>query len=330
MCAVLLFVAASAGAAGTTDVTSIVPGDVVLDEMSTFCCIATPPPTYTWVVDPNDPKIDVFPGTRGRFPNTMPRQFAIATDGKIVAAGRNSIYVYDSAFHRLRTIDVPLADLTDVLVDANGNIFTRDRNGALRVFLPDGTLARSFTLPNAGQNTRFFDLAPDGCTIFYDDVHSNGRRFNGCTGQPLPDLIPGVLRTIRATADGGYFAVRETGHLYELVLDEPVPIEAYDAENRLLRMYTPATFGGQDVTAIAFDSNPAYFWVGGLYGLTRKVRVSDGQVMNRVQIPSERIVVYGEQRASIAAVALGIPTLSTFALAALAIAFAIVAARALT
>lgn len=118
------------------------------------------------------------------------------------------------------------------VVDAAGNMYLSTTQGRFFAIRPNGTIRAEFAL-----DPEVMDLAADQCTLFYTEESGPAgiRRFNVCSGAPLPDFLPGV-RTME-------FKLLPDGGLLRLPEFLPEPEEAgrvfrYDAAGTLTRTYT--------------------------------------------------------------------------------------------
>jgi sugar lactone lactonase YvrE len=117
----------------------------------------------------------------------------------------------DSGTHeRLQTVDLrphtfvngrARGAVQSLVFDASGNILAGTVDGTNRVlkFTPAGAILDSFAMPG-GRGVSWFDLAPDGRTIFYTSQDNVVRRYDLQTRQALPDfatLVDGTLHAIR-------------------------------------------------------------------------------------------------------------------------------------
>jgi len=282
--ALALFVAVSAGAA------TIAPGDVADATPGTCCCILCPPP----------PPMMLLSNTLSFKSNLASTGFAAFGPGNrlyVTNNFSNKIDVYDSALNKTQiTTAVPSFSAAGLAVFANGNLLVLTAP-TLYILSPSGATLQTFVLPGAGSGVTGggIDLAPDQCTVLYLDSAGNGRRFDVCTGQPLANLAPGPWSAVRAFADGGYVAARNA------------TLNIFDASDHLLRTLTPQI---DQVTALAFDVNPRYVWVGTIYGVA-KVGLAAGDRPLFGGLATTALAVNGEQRpASALAAVQDIPALS--------------------
>jgi hypothetical protein len=266
---VTLFAALSAAA------TTIGPGDIAQTPIP-FCCITTPPPPVGFLLA-NDTSTKT----------SLPGAF-------IVAFGPNNHLIvnyieYDSSMTAVAHFPLTTGQAA-MAVSRNGDVYFLMTDGSVNVCSPAGPLERSFALPfttGVLLTPPTLDLAADDCTLFYTDAAQNGRRFNVCTGQPLPDLAPGPWTAVRALADGGYVTVRDA------------TLRIFDTNNALVRTVPLPVTG---IRAIAFDIDPQFIWLGGEAPLT-KVRLATGEYVSSGGFQSDYLAVNGEQRPSLATIA---------------------------
>jgi len=148
-------------------------------------------------------------------------------------------------------------------------------------------------LPGIGTpvTTASIDLLADQCTIAYTDGSTGGiRLFNICNFRTFSVVAPEQrYQNVRALAEGGFVASRDGS------------LDFYDGNGKLILtgFYTTAS----PISAIAFDVDPAYIWIGG-GEVIQKFRIRDQiLVATSVAEPSTRfhplsITVPGETRPS--------------------------------
>lgn len=110
-----------------------------------------------------------------------------------------------------------------LVVARSGAMYVLAHSGAntvLFAFAANGQLTGTHPMPGAGS----IDLAADQCTLWIAGG-SAIRRYDVCTGAPLPDFLAGGARAVRVLPDGG-----------ALVLDGTV--KRYSAAGTLVRTYT--------------------------------------------------------------------------------------------
>jgi hypothetical protein len=298
--AILALLLATSAAAVT-----IVPGDIA-DAPPPVCwggggCIATPPPPVTVILGNDTQTKTMLPG---------PFIVAFGPNGHLYASGFNFVTEYDAALAVVRSFTAPtVASLT---VAQNGDVYVLGPTGILTIFTPAGTTKQTLPLPfTAGSLVipASLDLAGDQCTLLYTDGAQTGRRFDVCTQQALPDLAPGPWTAVRAMSDGGYIAGRDS------------TLSIFDAQNHLLRTFTPQI---ESVSALAFDIDPRFVWVGTI-GTLAKIDLSDGGRVAVGGVGPLYLAVNGEQRPAAAAFAPTIPALSPLLLLAMALGLIILA-----
>ena len=199
---------------------------------------------------------------------------------------RSGIEELDGSFALVRSIPLQLPSniIAGLFIAASGDMYVIGAAGELRILSVDGALEKSIQLPTAVglPLASRFDVAEDLCTVFYTDEAYVGRRFDICNGQPLADLAPGPYQAIRALSDGGYIVARIGPSL-----------EIYDANNRLLRTLAPPT---AEISAMAFDPDPRFLWLGTETGLA-KIRLDDGSIVaSAADSPAAVLAVNGEVR----------------------------------
>ena len=291
--ALTLLVAISAAA------TTIAPGDLAYAPpplcWGGTACIATPPPPNFFLVN------DALTVQQIRY-------------GLIVAFGPNNqlfvdgLHVYDAS---LNLIHDPLIDFypSAVTVAQNGDVYLLNSSGRIAIYSLSGVLQKTFAVSYAlGQIVipPSFDLAPDQCTIFYTDGAETGHRFNACTGQQLPDIPGGPWVAIRALADGGYVAAKQS------------TLSIFDAHDHLVRALAPE-IGSGNITALAFAADPHALWIGTNIALV-KIDFASGRAINSGGTGVVYLAVNGEQRptSAVAIAPQDVPSLSPSLLAVLA------------
>ncbi|HYO75496.1 MAG TPA: hypothetical protein VE010_03450 [Thermoanaerobaculia bacterium] len=202
------------------------------------------------------------------------------------------------------------------LVDAAGNIYLATDNGRLLAIRPDGTIRAEYAL-----EVYFMDLAADQCTLFY--WTSGGiRRFDICTGTPLPDFLPGApMGEFRLLPDGGLLRV-----------DGDPEVVRYDAAGTLTRTYPQPDAAGIVVLA---GGGRTMIVGAGCYGPLREYDLDTGALLRTFSfdITSVReVVVYNGFTAALgplaaAHAAAAVPSLSTAMLVFLGALLALVAFR---
>lgn len=301
---IALLAAAPAGAV------TIVPGDIA-DAPPPVCwgasaCITTPPPPYTFLLS----NAYALKATL-----TGPYIVAFGPNGHLFATPANftaAIAEYDTSLAVVHTIPWPFP-VVSMTVAQNGNIYVLSSSGTVAILSPAGTVQQTFAMPFTPGPLIIpasLDLGADQCTIFYTDGAQNGRRFNACSVQALPDLAPGRWTAVRAMSDGGYIAARGS------------TLSVFDAQNHLLRAFTPQI---DPVTALAFDADPQFVFAGTASTIA-KIRLADGTPVSSGGPPVAFggpgplfLAVNGEQRPAAAPLAADIPTLSPSLLFALAL-----------
>jgi hypothetical protein len=294
-----LFVATSAAAV------TIAPGDIA-DAPPPMCwggggCIATPPPPYTLLLG-ND--------TQMKFIIYSYYIVAFGPNAHLYAGGFSSVTEYDTALAIVRTFPTtPVASLT---VAQNGDVYVLGFTGLLTIYTPAGVPKQTLPLPfTAGSLVipASLDLAGDQCTLLYTDDAQVGRRFDVCTQHALPDLAAGPWNAVRAMSDGGYIAGRDA------------TLSIFDAQNHLLRTFTPQI---ESVSALAFDADPRFVWVG-TTGTIAKIDLANGARVAVGGFGPLYLAVNGEQRPAAANFAATIPALSPPMLLAIALGLTVLA-----
>ena len=172
----------------------------------------------------------------------------------------------------------------------NTDLYILGRSGWL-YFIRNRVRLWSVLLPGIGNpvSTASMELLYDQCTLAYTDGGSGGiRRYDICRFKALEPIAPELrYQNVRALAEGGFVASRD-GNL-----------DFYDENNRLILsgFYTTAS----PITAIAFDVDPGYIWIGG-GEVIMKARIRDQKIVaSSVAEPSTRfhplsIAIPGEVR----------------------------------
>jgi hypothetical protein len=194
-------------------------------------------------------------------------------------------------------------------VASSGRVFARMRSGlatSLAVISPTGVLENTYPVPE-------FDFAadPDGCTLFFSKENGVGR-MNGCTGAPLPDLIamPDV-REIVALADGQVLVA---------TWSSVVLVSASGSIVRTVATLDTYGLGDKFVGQIAARGDSLWIAVPDLCAnqtMLLQVSLTDGAELSRreVELDFVNAIVIG-------AISAPIPTVSEWALLALAAALA--------
>ena len=295
-----LLTAASASAA------TITPGDIAKAPPPPCWgggpCVATPPPPVVYLLDRDMQRKLLLPG---------PLMVAFGPNGHLFGGFFTDIAEYDASLAIVRHFTLPFFPAA-ITVAQNGDLYALSWSGSVAILSPAAVLKQTFTMPFTSAETSLapsFDLASDQCTIVYTDNAQNGRRFDACTQTPLADLAPGPWDAVRAMGDGGYLAARQS------------TLSIFDAQNHLLRSLTLQI---HPISAIAFDSDPAFVRVGTTFTL-EKIRLSTGERVDATALGPLYLAVNGEQRPAAAAFATTVPSLSPpllFGLAAALIALA--------
>ena len=298
-----LLAAASAGAV------TIVPGDIA-DAPPPFCwgasaCISAAPPPHTFLLS----NAYALKATL-----TGPYIVAFGPNGHLFATPANftaAIAEYDTSLAVVHTIPWPFL-VVSMTVAQNGDIYVLSSSGTVAILSPAGTVQQTFAMPFTPGPLIIpasLDLGADQCTIFYTDGAQTGRRFDVCAQHALPDLAPGPWNAVRAMSDGGYIAGRNS------------TLSIFDAQNHLLRTFTPQI---DSVSALAFDADPRFVWVG-TTGTIAKIDLANGARVAFGGVGPLYLAVNGEQRPTAAAFAPTIPALSPPLLLALALGLTVLA-----
>lgn len=159
---------------------------------------------------------------------------AAAPGGRVFAARRSEdvdlAFEVDEiglgGFSRRVSQTVEAADPEALVVDVNGNLYVL-ASGTIYALNAAGTLRASYPLGFPFATS--MDLAADQCTMFVA-AGTLVRRFNVCTGTPLPDFGPVAQEHfgVRVLPDGGVLLSREGA------------IDRYTAGGTLARTYAVA------------------------------------------------------------------------------------------
>lgn len=252
--AVALLAAVAAGAA------TIAPGDIAVVPFS-FCNTICPPL-------PPASLLSNALATKAILAENGPAAFA--SGDRLFVKQTDGVDIYDASLVKSHVAFNPPPAATPsgprfaaMAVAANGDILVLTFDNDLYIESASGVQKAKLTIPmTVGVVTiSGFDLAPDQCTVFAVDGLATIRRFDICTQQPLAD-VPGTWTAVRALSGGGYVTARQGA------------IDTFDGHDQLLRSLT--TTITEIPTAMAFDVDPAFVWIGGNQGSLDKVRLADG------------------------------------------------------
>jgi hypothetical protein len=207
----------------------------------------------------------------------------------------------------------------DLVVDRAGNVYlivyangsrlvAINANGTLRYDIP-------FELTHGG------DLAADQCTLIYARRTTGAGRFDVCTATPL-EPIAGVVRgdVLRILPDGGFVVLSDD--LYR-----------YDASGAFVRRITLPPFVSGEVLALGEDGRTALVDQAedGVTSHVIEIDLDSGAVVRTVELELNYITgiaAYRGWTAALGALAPApVPSLSTYALIALAALLSLIAMR---
>ena len=150
--------------------------------------------------------------------------------------------------------------------DAAGNIFVTSVNAvaAIRKFSSTGTLLQTF-LP--GVRSDWMDLGTDQCTMYYDDEGNTPaiHRFNVCSGTALPDLGgSGIFTALRVHPATGDIFVANSG---------ASRVDRFSSSGTLLGSWIPTGVLGV-IFALNLDPDGVTFWTGGTGGSVHRFAIA--------------------------------------------------------
>ena len=171
-------------------------------------------------------------GPSGPIAESPGATIAAAPGGRVYAAGLSddvpgAFEIHEvglGGFTRSVSQPVPGSEHPDALVvDANGNLYVLAAN-TIYALTAAGTLRATY--PLATPSAMSMDLAADQCTMFIAAEHVV-RRFNVCTGTPLPHFGPVAhdYLAVRILPEGGVLLSRDNA------------IDRYTAAGALARTY---------------------------------------------------------------------------------------------
>jgi len=215
-------------------------------------------------------------------------------DGNFYALQSNSIEIEDSQRYailgRITFPEPVVAMAVNPFNQISTEVFVLGRSGFMfRVVNRAKTWG--VQLPGIGTpvSTASMDVLYDQCTLAYTDGGTGGiRRYNLCSFRAMDPIAPEQrYQNVRALAEGGFVASRDGS------------LDFYDENNRLIlsAFFTTAS----PITAIAFDVEPGYIWIGG-GEVIMNFRIRDQKLIaTSVAEPSTRfhplsITVPGEMR----------------------------------
>lgn len=191
----------------------------------------------------------------------------------------------------------------------------------LAVISPAGVREATYPLPIAVYSPHYTAVASDNCTLFYGQAADSAiRRFNACTGTPLPDLVvSGPVMDVDPLANG------------QILVAEGLNANLYAANGGFIRTVASLPAQGSDdylgqVGQIAVDRIMRDVWISTLdcekEGVLLRVQFNSGAEMSRtaVEVNVPNALVLGSVNAATSDVPFG-----TNALLLLAVALAAVA-----
>jgi hypothetical protein len=181
--------------------------------------------------EPFQPKVDWI-GPSGSIAESEGHTVAAAPSGRVFAADRSddvpSAFEVNEiglgGFSRRVSQTIPGSGEPEALVvDADGNMYVLASN-TMYALTAAGALRATYRLGTVSATS--MDLAADQCTMFVVSG-TTVRRFNVCTGTPLPDFGPVAHDSlgVRILPDGG------------VLLSRPDAIDRYTAGGTLARTY---------------------------------------------------------------------------------------------
>jgi hypothetical protein len=262
------------------------------------------------------------------FPGSSIAAVAPAPGGRVFGArmdrgafGFTVVEVFADGSVGPRTARLPRHALA-LVVDASGAAYVLASNGidgtVIVAFEPSGSLRAvyPFGLDHTGlgwYRRTVMDLGADQCTLFVIENARRVRRFDVCTGTPLPDLIvataPRDFTALRVLPDGG------------LLIATDSDLQRYDASGALLRSYQVSN----DAYALALVDGgrrvvygPLEWCTGGLATLDLESGAVVSTVSLRLELPTSLVSYRGWTAALGPAHLPDAPALGTIALVLLA------------
>jgi sugar lactone lactonase YvrE len=164
--------------------------------------------------------------------------------------------------------------------DALGNVWIGEAVSSaadmatLRYVAADGRILQTFQVPVGERGIDWIELDADQCTLYYTSEDSDVRRFDGCTGQALPNFATGL--------EPRCYALRQLPSR-DLMVTCTNRIYRYDQNGAFIREYSRESLGESDVAglyAVHLDPDGQTFWTGGaLSGRVVRARLEDGSVI---------------------------------------------------
>ncbi|HUR80508.1 MAG TPA: hypothetical protein VM733_07065 [Thermoanaerobaculia bacterium] len=216
---------------------------------------------------------------------------------------------------------------TNLAATRDGRVYVLANDaGTRRIdrFSRTGALEASYPLPSSKPDGVGLDVAPDGCTLVWgwasnnrDRISGYVERFNGCTGQELPRFDVAYPKDLVALADGGVLVGTQRNVLQ------------YDANGAFVREVAPRIdtynlpeWHSYELKQIALRGPVLWMVVGNcLEAQLLRVSLDDGRELSRRPV----LLVNAPWQLALAPAA-AIPTLSSVAIALLALGLAAVGA----
>lgn len=121
----------------------------------------------------------------------------------------------------------------------------------------------------------FADLAPDKCTLLYTSVDPALHRFNVCSGEAMPDLVPALPAS--AVSGGHLYGVRVRTN-GEVLVGSTDGVHRLSAAGVPLRTYRVGT--AKRFFAVALDPDDRTFWTATSDGRVYRIDIDTGNVLN--------------------------------------------------
>jgi streptogramin lyase len=240
------------------------------------------------LVSLNDGRIDVY-GSDGKLqgqvatPSTgsRPEGMCFSPAGHLYVAdsGTGTTREFSSTGELLRdplTVRRVVDDPSGCAVDRDGNIDMGSFASIVKVDQNGSALASYRMDQKAGD----FDLAADGCTLFYLAA-STVKRFDACAGRPLADFAP-----LPASQDCQGIRIRPNADVMIACAGVVVRRDSAGAE---VQQYSVGDAAGQgnvprDLSHIALDPDGTSFWAGGGPGTVARIDLNTGTILSSFSV----------------------------------------------